>query len=360
MKIGRVIMLLGVTMLLALGSMAQEAAVEPEELPPSIELTLIDGSRLSGVPALTTVPLTTSFAELELPLTQIRSLEIAAVREQVLIVLQNKDKLTGHTKLKEIRLAVLFGEVVVGVEHIKRMVVFPGGIKIAEGLLLWNRLDSADSVQNSVVGPAGTYNAGRFVEGRFGKAIELNMRESFGVTFPPTIIPGPEGCIEFWAKLNDFPNFVPNNINSALIICIGTTENHTLMLSFNSNDGHGNGGLCPRVGQRLAGTGSFGSWSYAQTLRTETSYGWHHYAISWSDKGIKGLENSEQTVVAYIDGKLNTMSWKNLSSRQYAPPETGRFGLLRHHNEAASGTVTFDNIKIWNYAKTDFSDRNRE
>ena len=352
-----------VVTMLTLGSVAQEAAEmnAAPELPPCIELTLTDNSRLSGVPALKTVPLTTAFAELELPLAQVRSLEIAADREQALVVLQNDDKLTGHTKLKEVRLAVLFGEVVVGIEHIKRMAVFPGGIKIAEGLLLWNRLDSADSVQNSVVGPAGTYNAGRFVDGRFGKAIELNMRESFGVTFPPEIVPGPAGCIELWAKLSDFPHELPWGSSPALVTVRGAGEERCLAFHFNANDGGGNGGLCVRVdGVGAAGTGSAGSWNYAQALKTETSQGWHHYAIVWSGKGIPSVQDGTSRVAVYVDGKLTSQSWCRKMGSTYSIPPNGRFGLLFHHNEAAPGTVTFDNIKIWNYAKTDFSDRNKE
>ena len=40
-------------------------------------------------------------------------------------------------------------------------------------------------------------------------------------------------------------------------------------------------------------------------------------------------------------------------------PEAGRFGLLCHQN-MTTGRVVFDNLKIWDYAKTDFSNLNEE
>ncbi|MBM4142770.1 MAG: hypothetical protein FJ225_04130 [Lentisphaerae bacterium] len=106
------------------------------------------------------------------------------------------------------------------------------------------------------VGPEGKFNAGRFVEGRFGQGIELNMQEQFGVTFPVGIVPTSAGCIEFWAKLADLPEAMPWGQKPGLIGVNDRDEgNRGSILHFNGNDGASNGGL--RAG--LGGIGSAGT-----------------------------------------------------------------------------------------------------
>ncbi len=157
-----------------------------------------------------------------------------------------------------------------------------------QSLVLWNRLGSESDVRNSAVGPDGKLNAGRFVEGRFGTGIELNMQEQFGVTFPPEIVPGPDGCIEFWAKLVDFPSELHWGDRPGLIAATDEEGSHHFMLHFNGNDGRGNGGLCARVaGLGNAGTGQYGNWtriSWAQRQSSPSRRPWPR-TQSWREGG---------------------------------------------------------------------------
>ena len=328
----------------------------------TVILELSDGSRVIGTPVITSVPVQTSYAKMDVPLTQITALKIGDDHETVTLNLRNGDKLTGVISLKPIEMNTVFGTVTVGIEHIQQLDIVLSGGTGQKGLVLWNRLGSESDVKNSRVGPGGKFNAGRFVEGRFGKGIELNMQEQFGVTFPSEIVPGPDGCIEFWARLVNFPADIrqPGGSWPGLIAACDANGAQHFLLCFCANDGASNGGICARVaGLASAGTGQFGSWTYARALNANTADGWHHYALVWATAGIPGVENGQRKAAVYVDGKLNTGYWGGGTGDKLAVPTDGRFGLLSHQG-TPSGSVVFDNFKIWNYAKTNFNDRDRE
>jgi uncharacterized repeat protein (TIGR02543 family) len=227
------------------------------------------------------------------------------------------------------------------------------------GLVLWNRLGSTNEVLNSEIGPNGSLNAGRFVDGPFGKGIELTMQEQMGVTFPPQIVPGPDGCIEFWAKLTGFSGTIrqPGGSWPGLIAACDQTGAQHFLLTYCCNDGASNGGITARVaGLGCAGTGVYGYWTYESALKTNTVSAWHHYALVWATQGVPGVDNGLRKAAVYVDGKLNSGYWGGGTGSQLAVPTNGLFGLLSHQG-TPTGSVAFDNIKIWNYAKTNFSDR---
>ena len=254
----------------------------------------------------------------------------------------------------------MFGKVAVGIEHIRALRVVAGGAQ--KGLVLWNRLGSESEVENSRVGPGGKLNAGRFVPGKFGNGIELNMQEQYGVTFPVETVSGPDGCVEFWAKLVDFPNDLAWGARPGLIaVDDGKATQHFMLLHLNGNDGGSNGGLIAAVpGLGNGATGDYGQWTYARALGLDTVGEWHHYAMVWATDGIPGVDNGKRKAAAYVDGKLNSCVWRGDAGNGRLPvPPTARFGLLFHQG-MQGGRVVYDNIKAWNYAKTDFEDRFRE
>jgi hypothetical protein len=110
-----------------------------------LSVDLVDGSRLIGIPGITNVPVQTSYAKMDVPLTQIRSLKIGDDHETVTLILLNGDKLTGVISLKPIDLKTVFGTVSVGIEHIKEIgVVLSGGAlpeSLKKGLVLCYSFD---------------------------------------------------------------------------------------------------------------------------------------------------------------------------------------------------------------------------
>ena len=329
-----------------------------------LELNLVDGSHIIGVSSIESVPVRTSYAKLNLPLQQIRTIKIEEDHETAAVALRNGDSLKGIITLGRVQLETVFGKVSIGVEHIKELrVVLVGGATNQQGLVLWNRLDTESAVEKSRVGPGGKLNGGRFVQGRFGKGIELQMNEPFGVTFPAEILPVSAGCIEFWAKLVAFPQALPwggqPGLHPGLIGIDDKDGNQKTILQFNGNDGASDGGLCAFLeGFGYAGTAEFGNWTYMRALGTNAVGDWHHYALVWNHDGIPGVTGR---FAVFVDGRLNTGSWNGTAATpgQLSLPKDGRLGFLCHQ-DMTEGSVVFDNLKIWNYAKTDFSDRNDE
>jgi len=98
-----------------------------KERPLRVELNLVDGSRVIGIPAITAVPVQTPYAKIDVPLAQLQSLTIGDDHEVVVLDLLNGDKLTGVISLAPIKLEALFGPASIGIEHIKMLRIILGG-----------------------------------------------------------------------------------------------------------------------------------------------------------------------------------------------------------------------------------------
>jgi hypothetical protein len=227
------------------------------------------------------------------------------------------------------------------------------------GLVLWNKLGSAGEIANSEVGPAGTLAAGGFVSGPFGNAIELDMGQRFGCTFPAASLKTPRGCMEFWARLSGFPAQMPWSGGKPVLVGCPTPEGSPdcIIFYFNANNGGGDGGLCVSSSFGHTGTGPFGSWTYSGAIGGGDVAEWHHYAVSWDKDGIPGLSGGTRKVAVFVDGNLNSAPGTLWDAETFFDvPDGYVFGLLSHQG-ITEGRVAFDNLKVWNYAKTGFLDR---
>ena len=358
----------GIAILLAL-ALTGTAWAEKDKAEPQVrlELQLVDGSRIIGIPGIESVPVQTAYAKMDIALNQIMTIKITEDHETASVALRNGDNLKGVVTLGQVTLKALFGKVSIGLAQINEFrVVLVGGSAARDGLLLWNRLDAESDVVNSRVGPGGKLAGGRFVQGRFGKGIELNMAEQFGLTFPVDIMPTSAGCIEFWAKLVDFPEALPWGQRPCMLTILDEQNNPIPLLHFNGNDGvaggTANGGLCAMLnGIGCAGTSQHGTWTYARALAGGDVNAWHHYALVWSTNALPKVDDGTRRMAVFVDGLLNSGSWRGTVpvTSPLILPTSGRIGLLFHQG-MASGSVIFDNLKIWNYAKTDFGDRDSE
>ncbi len=240
------------------------------------------------------------------------------------------------------------------------------------GLNLWNKLGSRSEIENSEVGLDGTFNGGRFTAGMFGGAYLAKGLDPFLVTFPAEVAPTPRGTMEFWAKLIDFPasiavggapvfmEVVPPQVVPPGIL------GARLSVAFNSNDGCGGGGLVGGIGLAtdnvctgfsVTSTGSFGSWTYKDVLGAGEVDDWHHYALVWDEGGVPGF--GARRVLLFLDGNPASGRWQDRAAPMFEPiPAGNKLGLIA--NVASHGRVAIDNLKIWNFAKTDFSDRFEE
>ncbi len=228
------------------------------------------------------------------------------------------------------------------------------------GLVLWNRLGSIAEITSSEVGLAGSTDpsvgAANFTAGVFGDAyVADHTVKSPLVTFPKAVIPIQAGTIELWGKLINPPGNLAWGANPFFFhISDGTYAGYALHL--NGNDGAGNGGLCGGAGHGTAtGTGWYGSWTYEQVLSVGQAEEWHHYALVWNQDGIPGVADGRKKIAVFLDGQLESGRWYE-PDPDFVPLNGGELGLI-FNQHLSQGSVAVDNLKIWGFAKTDFSDR---
>ena len=122
---------IGIAFLVALGLSGSAWAGQdntnqaPQEL--RVELNLMDGSRIIGVPTIESVPIQTSYAKMVVPLKQVLAIKVDENHETASLDLRNGDKLKGVITMEPIKLEAVFGTVAIGVEHIRELRVVPSG-----------------------------------------------------------------------------------------------------------------------------------------------------------------------------------------------------------------------------------------
>jgi hypothetical protein len=220
-------------------------------------------------------------------------------------------------------------------------------------LILWNKLGSLFEVENSEVGPNGVpigkidFGAAKFDNGVIPKQGDA----SSGVNFPNNIFNPESGTVEFWFN----PYFFPEPYSYGI---------YAFVLNRNEGD-------LPLV-MNVYWWGEYTSlnfdmfFDYADALPIEDqsriSYNSFspnlnepvHVAFVWDRNGIEG---SDQTQRIYVNGELvsfgTTSNWgtNNDGITRMATGIDSDYGESRY---------AMDNIKVYNYAKTDFSDRVNE
>ncbi len=213
--------------------------------------------------------------------------------------------------------------------------------------VLWNKLGSDEEVQNSEIGPGGTvvgtvnYNN----DVKFGKGLTPNTGSAgSGVDFPTTVVDPEKGCFEMWTKFYAAP--VAYNYGVYGFVNVAHWSHNVIAAYWHNSS------------SRLAFDLTFNGTTYGAGLESfdpplDTPV---HLAFVWDRNGIDG---SGDYIRIYVDGVMiasnsadNSWGTDNSSGNfRVAAPWDSNFGTDRY---------SVDNIKIWNYAKISFEDRNRE
>jgi hypothetical protein len=321
--------------MVALAAMAVVGAAwagkDKEEAPLRLGVDLVDGSHVIGVPSIESAPVQMSYGKMDIPLKRIRTLTMEENRETTSVYLQNGDKLTGAFLVKLIRLKTVFGDVAIGIEQIKQFRVVMGGVD--PGLILWNKMGSDEEVQNSAVGPKGNVQGtiDEYAPGVFGNAAHLRGSAGevyFDIPYLDNKHLGTDPfTIAFWAKsstINQPEGFVMDQLSKGTMMIRFTQHNSSTM-------------------QAAIPTG-------IPDMHHQWDTNYHHYAIVFCPDGRSTF---------YIDAVVKASSDNTPSIGQAFSPRivlSGEWDLTDGYNW--NGYI--DNVKAWNYAKTNFSDRNDE
>jgi len=184
------------------------AGNEKEEPQLRLELDLVDGSHIIGVPSLESVPVQTSYAKMDIQLRQILTIRVEDDHEKASIDLRNGDKLKGVINLEPIKLQTIFGTVKIGVEHIKglRVVLAGGGLfdELRKALVLYYSFDRDEGGQvqdQSAGGNDGEVHGAKWIrEGKVGGAFSFNGDGNTVDVRPNCLDNLGDVTLNFWVK----------------------------------------------------------------------------------------------------------------------------------------------------------------
>jgi hypothetical protein len=226
-------------------------------------------------------------------------------------------------------------------------------------LLYHCTFDDVSSVERPAAGPSGVFLGGSFVPGKQGNALRVEKdKAAFEAALPKGFL-GPEGCIEYWAKIEgDDPRYVDGG--DPLFFSLFDERGAVTLLQFAANNGFARGGLGGAIASWPFGT--VAHWSgvmpYEDVLGPDWA-GWHHYAMSWKAEGF----GDGSFVKVFVDGKpqsvLGGVDDDKVPARLADLPNHDfllgfPWGRTRVDNRNNRRPFLIDEFKIWNEAKTDF------
>jgi hypothetical protein len=173
--------------LLACGIAAVGAGAADSNTSCRVILELTDGSRVVGTPRITSLPVQTDFAKVDVPLHRVRTVKLAADHGTATLTLANGDRLQGRLALAPLVIETCFGKASIPLNLIANVAVTAGGARTETvGLVLHYTFD--DDEGGKVVDKSGSENHGEIVgnvtyEDSFrGKAIRIGGPRSYVVS----------------------------------------------------------------------------------------------------------------------------------------------------------------------------------
>lgn len=212
-------------------------------------------------------------------------------------------------------------------------------------LILWNKLGSVMEVSNSAIGSDGSllgtpsFPAAQHGNGLYNSSIDTRA------VFPETVLDGlREGCVEFWIKADVSRNLLPSG--SYYLDSYDSTKNSGIQVLITAGGTQVIGYILQQNNNTITVTDVSNkvNWNAGDKI---------HIACVFDADGINGTGN---TFALYINGTLVNATPGVIQNNQV------RSGLVYVNNHRVgrndlSSKDTIDNLKVWNYAKTDFSDR---
>ncbi len=229
-----------------------------------------------------------------------------------------------------------------------------------QDLLYYRTFDNASSVERPAAGPSGVFLGGSFVPGKKGNALRVEKdRTAFEAALPKGFL-GPEGCIEFWAKIEgDDPRYVDGG--DPLFFSLFDERGAVTLLQFAANNGFARGGLGGAIASWPFGT--VAHWSgvmpYEGVLGPAWA-DWHHYAMSWKAEGFGDgtfvkvfVDGKPQPVLGGVDDDKVPARLADLPNHEFLLGFP--WGRARVDNRRSKKPFLVDEFRIWKTAKTEFA-----
>lgn len=170
-------------------------------------LELSDGSRIVGTAAIDRLKMATGYANFDIPLNLLRTVELSGTTRVAQVNFQNGDLLSGQLSATEIAMKTIFGDVVIPMTAVSRIRVGGGGKALPEGLVLYYTFDADEG--GRVTDMSGCGNDGKVLgatftnQGQEGGAMSFNGNREAVVIGSPTNLQVQDFTIMAWIKRGD-------------------------------------------------------------------------------------------------------------------------------------------------------------
>jgi len=202
-----------------------------------------------------------------------------------------------------------------------------------DGLVIWNKFENLTSeVGSNFTGTPNSYQSAKFNNGVFinNSANKISASSVFDTSLAQAF------CVEFWYK----PNFSSSASTRYPIISQPDSGLQLFLFWFEGGNW--------RAGYRVGETG--------QQVIASDSFNTNdliHFGLVGDNSGIDGSGDKFRLYIDGVDVGSYTNGWTT-SSLQTS------LTIGSYWDDSFAGNGLIDNLKVWDYAKTDFSDRNIE
>ncbi|MBN2275311.1 MAG: T9SS type A sorting domain-containing protein, partial [Bacteroidales bacterium] len=206
--------------------------------------------------------------------------------------------------------------------------------------VLWNTLRSESEVENSIMGPDGIIVGEVSFDSivKYGNGITPNTGNAgSGIDFPTTTVSPDSGSIEMWAKFYEIPKAFSHGVYG--LVNANHWSHNVLSFTWYNPD------LLQFVLCFNGTTISAQTYGFTPELNTPV-----HIACVWDRNGIDG---SDDYMRIYIND--NVVAYNSTDNAWGSDNSAGNFRIATTwDNNFSTNRYSVENIKVWDYARTDF------
>jgi hypothetical protein len=155
--------------------------------PLHVTIELVDGSRIIGEPATSSIAIQTNYGTLDIPLNHIRRIQFEKKSNRVVVEMRNSDRISGISELKSLGLSSAIGRIKIEHQFLKELsvdTVMPPGIISKDGASIRYEAENAALSGGAAVHVNHSgYSGTGFVDGYFGTSTATT---TFAVNVPST------------------------------------------------------------------------------------------------------------------------------------------------------------------------------
>lgn len=343
-------------------------ACAADDITLSTTATLRDGSMLKGTLVTDTVAGAAIFDNaLKLKAETIQSISFTDTNGTAKATLVNGDILTLTVTTPTFDMNTSLGKLSLVRGNVKSLSITKRKSAVADnaGLIFHCTFDDPASITSPTIGQAGKINNAKFQAGKANNAL-LVTRGLSACEFPlPAGSLSDKGCIEFWAKFMDGKTEFTTGGDPRFFTLYNANGGNCGLFEYASNNGMGKCGLSGVFGDAVTSHSGFSHMMpYSSIFKGAPYENWHHYALVWDINGIAKFGNGNRAprLAILLDGKSigetysETSDDRLLASLSATDLNMGIPMNLTGPSYNNKSSFLIDELKIWNFAKTDFDD----